>query len=70
MSGIARAHKHRFHASAAHAVDVFLVLQEEAERLVAIADHHTILSRGRVAWRGSSAELGADRSLWHRYLGV
>jgi len=40
------------------------------ERLIAIADHHTVLSRGRVAWRGSSAELGADRSLWHRYLGV
>ena len=31
---------------------------------------HTIVERGRVAWRGSSAELGADRALWHRYLGV
>jgi branched-chain amino acid transport system ATP-binding protein len=29
-----------------------------------------VLSRGRVAWRGSSAELAADRELWHRYLGV
>ena len=47
-----------------------LVIDKYVERLVAIADHHTVLSRGRVAWRGSSAELGADHSLWHRYLGV
>jgi branched-chain amino acid transport system ATP-binding protein len=47
-----------------------LVIDKYVERLIAIADHHTVLSRGRVAWRGSSVELGADRSLWHRYLGV
>jgi branched-chain amino acid transport system ATP-binding protein len=47
-----------------------LVIDKYVERLVAIADHHTVIERGRVAWRGSSAELGADRSLWHRYLGV
>jgi len=47
-----------------------LVIDKYVERLIAIADHHTVLSRGRVAWRGSSTELGADRSLWHRYLGV
>jgi branched-chain amino acid transport system ATP-binding protein len=47
-----------------------LVIDKYVERLIAIADHHTVLSRGRVAWRGSSAELGADRSLWHRYVGV
>jgi len=47
-----------------------LVIDKYVERLIAIADHHTVLSRGRVAWRGSSAELAADRALWHRYLGV
>jgi branched-chain amino acid transport system ATP-binding protein len=47
-----------------------LVIDKYVERLVEIADHHTVLSRGRVAWRGSSAELAADRELWHRYLGV
>jgi len=47
-----------------------LVIDKYVERLVEIADHHTILSRGRVAWRGSSAELAADRELWHRHLGV
>jgi branched-chain amino acid transport system ATP-binding protein len=47
-----------------------LVIDKYVERLVEIADHHTILERGRVAWRGSSRELAADRELWHRYLGV
>jgi branched-chain amino acid transport system ATP-binding protein len=47
-----------------------LVIDKYVERLIEIADHHTVLSRGRVAWRGSSAELAADRSLWHRHLGV
>jgi branched-chain amino acid transport system ATP-binding protein len=47
-----------------------LVIDKYVERLVEIADHHTVIERGRVAWRGSSAELAADRALWHRYLGV
>jgi branched-chain amino acid transport system ATP-binding protein len=47
-----------------------LVIDKYVERLVDIADRHTILSRGRVAWRGSSRELAADRELWHRHLGV
>ena len=47
-----------------------LVIDKYVDRLIGIADHHTVLSRGRVAWRGSSAELAADRALWHRYLGV
>jgi branched-chain amino acid transport system ATP-binding protein len=47
-----------------------LVIDKYVERLVEIADRHTILSRGRVAWRGSSRELAADRELWHRHLGV
>jgi branched-chain amino acid transport system ATP-binding protein len=47
-----------------------LVIDKYIERLVALADRHTIIERGRVAWQGTSAELDADRSLWHRYLGV
>ena len=47
-----------------------LVIDKYVERLVEIADRPTILSRGRVAWRGTSAELAADRELWHRHLGV
>jgi branched-chain amino acid transport system ATP-binding protein len=47
-----------------------LVIDKYIERLVRLADRHTIIERGRVAWQGSSAQLDADRSLWHRYLGV
>jgi len=47
-----------------------LVIDKYLERLVRLADRHTIIERGRVAWQGSSAELDADRGLWHRYLGI
>ena len=47
-----------------------LVIDKYIERLVKLADRHTIIERGRVAWHGSSRELDADRNLWHRYLGV
>ena len=47
-----------------------LVIDKYIERLIALADRHTIIERGRVAWQGTSAELNADRALWHRYLGV
>jgi branched-chain amino acid transport system ATP-binding protein len=47
-----------------------LVIDKYIERLVRLADRHTIIERGRVAWQGSSAELDADRGLWQRYLGV
>jgi branched-chain amino acid transport system ATP-binding protein len=47
-----------------------LVIDKYVERLVQLADRHTIIERGRVAWQGTSRELDADRGLWHRYLGV
>jgi branched-chain amino acid transport system ATP-binding protein len=47
-----------------------LVVDKYVERLIPLADHHTIIERGRVAWRGTSAQLAADHGLWHRYLGV
>ena len=47
-----------------------LVIDKYIERLVRLADRHTIIERGRVAWQGTSAALDADRDLWHRYLGV
>lgn len=47
-----------------------LVIDKYIERLVHLADAHTIIERGHVVWRGDSAALAADRSLWHRYLGV
>ena len=47
-----------------------LVIDKHVERLVALADRHAVVERGRVAWSGSSAALAADRGLWRRYLGV
>ena len=47
-----------------------LVIDKYVERLIQVADRHTIIERGRVAWQGSSSELDADHGLWHRYLGV
>ena len=47
-----------------------LVVDKYVEKLVELADRHVILERGRVVWSGSSEALAADRSLWHRYLGV
>ncbi|MEY4710686.1 MAG: hypothetical protein RIS88_136 [Pseudomonadota bacterium] len=47
-----------------------IVVDKYVSRLVRIADRHLILEKGRVVWQGSSEALGADKGLWHRYLGV
>ena len=47
-----------------------LAIDKYVDRLLALAERHTILERGRVAWAGTSAELATDRSLWERYLGI
>ena len=47
-----------------------LVIDKYVDRLIGIADRHVILEKGRVVWTGSSEELGADRTLWSRHLGL
>ena len=47
-----------------------LVVDKYVHRLVALADRHVILERGNAVWQGTSAELNADRGLWHQHLGV
>jgi len=47
-----------------------LVIDKYVERLIGLADRHTILERGQVVWQGSSPELAADHGVWHRYLGI
>jgi len=47
-----------------------LVVDKYVEKLIALADRHTIIERGHVVWQGSSAELDADHAIWHRYLGI
>jgi len=47
-----------------------LVVDKYVEKLIELADHHTLIERGRVVWRGRSAELDADHGIWHRFLGI
>ena len=47
-----------------------LVVDKYVEKLIELADRHTIIERGRVVWQGNSAELDADHGIWHRYLGL
>jgi branched-chain amino acid transport system ATP-binding protein len=47
-----------------------LVIDKDVRALTRIADRHYVLEKGRVVWSGSSAQLGANRDVQHRYLGV
>jgi len=47
-----------------------LIIDKYVQRLMRLANHHTVIERGQVVWRGDSAQLGADPGLWQRYIGV
>ena len=47
-----------------------LVIDKYVEKLIALADHHTIIERGQVVWQGTSHQLNADHAVWQRYLGI
>lgn len=47
-----------------------LLIDKHVQRLVKLADHHTLIERGRVVWQGDSDRLAADPGLWQRYVGV
>jgi branched-chain amino acid transport system ATP-binding protein len=47
-----------------------IVIDKYVERLISVADRQVIVEKGCVVWSGSSQQLDADRSLWHRYLGL
>jgi branched-chain amino acid transport system ATP-binding protein len=47
-----------------------IVIDKVVPRLVELADRHVILEKGRIAWRGSVADLKADRAAWQRLVGV
>jgi branched-chain amino acid transport system ATP-binding protein len=47
-----------------------LVIDKDVRALTRIGDRHYVLEKGRVVWRGSSAELDENRDVQHRYLGV
>jgi branched-chain amino acid transport system ATP-binding protein len=47
-----------------------LVIDKYVDRLLSLADRHTVIERGRVVWAGSSDQLRAAPDVWHRYVGV
>jgi branched-chain amino acid transport system ATP-binding protein len=47
-----------------------LLVDKNVRALTRVADTHYVLEKGRIVWRGSSAELVAREDLQHRYLGV
>ena len=53
----------------AHGLSI-LVVDKHVERLIALADHHTFIERGRVAWHGTSAQLAAAPGTSQRYVGI
>jgi len=46
------------------------VIDKNVDSLIRIADRHYMIERGRVVWKGASAELAAAPDVQHRYLGV
>jgi branched-chain amino acid transport system ATP-binding protein len=47
-----------------------LVIDKYVERLMALADRHTVIERGCVVWSGTSTQLRESPEIWHRYVGV
>ncbi len=47
-----------------------LVIDKYVQKLVQLADHHTIIERGTVVWQGDSAQLAGHPDIWQRYIGV
>ncbi len=47
-----------------------LVIDKNVNNLIALADRHYFVEKGRVVWSGTSAVLAGDETLQHRYLGV
>jgi branched-chain amino acid transport system ATP-binding protein len=47
-----------------------LVIDKNVAALIAIADRHYLIERGRTVWSGSSRELGVAPEIQHRFLGI
>lgn len=47
-----------------------LIVDKNIEALMAIADHHYIMEKGKIAWHGTTEKLRNDPQLTSRYLGV
>jgi branched-chain amino acid transport system ATP-binding protein len=47
-----------------------IVIDKHLKSLLPLADHHAIIDKGNIAWRGTSTELAAAPDVIARYLGV
>jgi branched-chain amino acid transport system ATP-binding protein len=47
-----------------------LLIDKDLRAITRVADVHYVLEKGRVVWKGTSAQLAANREVQHRYLGV
>ena len=47
-----------------------LIIDKNVDALTRIADRHYIIEKGKVVWRGTSAELRVEEEIQHRHLGV
>jgi len=47
-----------------------LVIDKYVERLINLADTHTVIERGKVVWSGNSGALKQSPDIWHSYVGV
>jgi branched-chain amino acid transport system ATP-binding protein len=47
-----------------------LLIDKNLSALLPLASRHYVLEKGRIVWRGSSAELAARPEVQHTYLGV
>ena len=47
-----------------------LIVEENVSRIASVADHLSILNRGRTVWSGNSGELSSRRELMETYLGI
>ena len=47
-----------------------LLIDKNLDSLLRIGDHHHIVEKGHIVWNGSSEELGTDKELQKRYIGI
>ena len=47
-----------------------LIIDKNIKHLLALANRHYILERGRIAWQGSSQQLGSETAIQTKYLSV
>ena len=47
-----------------------IVIDKHLKALLPLADHHVIMDKGKIAWRGSSAQISAASEAVAQYLGV